>query len=287
VKKRASFLSRASFLADTVNTLEFKEKARKIISDTLLDHVKEYRGTGLAGRAEENRDRDPSQFEREINVSDKDEGITNAHVLMVIISRLVSLQRRIQIQKSNDRKKILDSIQKELKELNELRHSTEVDSEEETEILESIDSVTQELKRDAETIDEACKTRIWNFELDTKGKNNSITYQIVKERKSRKQIQKLIVGQDEYTDITAIRAKLEERYEVIVRQPFRTESDIQDFIDEYKIDFDTAQNTEWLEEEFTEQEVLSVIKNASKNAAPGPPGHTPGICICVHFLRNA
>jgi hypothetical protein len=88
-----------------LNTSEFKEKARKIISDTLLDHVKEYRVTGLAGRAEQNRDRDPSQFEREINVSDKEEGITNAHVLMVIISRLVSLQRRIQIQKSNERKR--------------------------------------------------------------------------------------------------------------------------------------------------------------------------------------
>jgi hypothetical protein len=95
---------------------------------------------------------------------------------------------------SRERKVRLEEIKERLKILIEKQHIVTEGSQEEEEVLIEIERVNQELKEDAERVDEAGRVRIRNFELDKTGKNNEYTFQVVKERKSRKQIKKLRVG---------------------------------------------------------------------------------------------
>jgi hypothetical protein len=155
-------------------------------------------------------------------------------------------------------------------------------SQEEEEVLIEIEKVNQELKEDVEKIDEAGRDRVRNFELDKTGKNNAYTFQPVKERKSRKQIKKLRIGNDEVQSPDEIMIKLQQKYQGIVGQPFKTEMELEEFVDKYSVEFDCINEGGWMENEFTPEDVLEAIKNAAKNAAPGPTGHTPSLYAYIY-----
>jgi hypothetical protein len=264
-------------LKDWVLTTDrFKERARRCIAETLIDHTNDREQSERLNRIER-RDRIPKEIEKEVQVNDRDEGVTNAHVLMVIINRIESLQRTIQLEYSRERKVRLEEIKERLKILIEKRHIVTEGSQEEEEVLIEIERVKQELKEDVERVDEAGRVRVRNFELDKTGKNNAYTFQVVKERKSRKQIKKLRVGDDEIQEPVEIMSKLQQKYQGIVGQPYDTEMELEEFVNKYEIEFDLINEGNWMENEFTPEEVLEAIKNASKNAAPGPTGHTPSL----------
>ena len=79
-----------------LTTEEFLEQAPKIIQDVLLDHDTWYRTRSYIDREKYIDDRLPREYEAEIDVIDKKEGIFNSHILMLIINRLVTLQKRVQ-----------------------------------------------------------------------------------------------------------------------------------------------------------------------------------------------
>jgi hypothetical protein len=69
--------------------------------------------------------------------------------------------------------------------------------------------------------------------------------------------------------------KLQQKYQGIVGQPYDTEMELEEFVNKYEIEFDLINEGNWMENEFTPEEVLEAIKNAAKNVAPGPTGHMP------------
>jgi hypothetical protein len=268
-------------LKDWVLTTDrFKERGRRVITETLIDHVND--------REQKERirieigDKLPREIEKEITVNDRDEGITNAHVLMVIINRIESVQRKVQIEYSKERRMRLEGIKERLKRLIEKRQLVTEGSEEEEEVLIEIERVNQELKEDVEKIDEAGRVRVRNFELDKTGKNNAYTFQVVKERKSKKQIKKLRVGNEEVQEPGEIMIKLQQKYQGIVGQPYETEMELDEFLNKYEVEFDLINDGNWMENEFTPEEVLEAIKNATKNAAPGPSGRTPSLYAYIY-----
>jgi hypothetical protein len=100
---------------------------------------------------------------------------------------------------------------------------------------------------------------------------------VARERRSKRQIRKLIVDDEEFTDPVGIIRQLELKYKGIVGHTFDEKMSLDDFIEKYDIQFDRLEEADWMSEAFTSEEVLSAIKNAAKNAAPGPSGHTPSL----------
>ena len=73
---------------------EFIERGRKVIEDTLLDHSKEYRLGNKEGREQYVNRRLPKEYEMELDLVDKEEGIYHSHILTVIVSKIEHLQKK-------------------------------------------------------------------------------------------------------------------------------------------------------------------------------------------------
>jgi hypothetical protein len=258
-------------------TERFQERARRVTTDTIIDHIPRQVDRELVNRREIDRSRGLGEIEKEIDVTDKEEGITNAHVLMVVLNRVEAVQRKVQLEYCKERRAALDRIKSDLKVLTERLVEVTEGSEEEIEIVEKLEQAKLELREDSERLDEAARVRIRNFELDKTGKNNAHTFQVARERRSKRQIRKLIVDDEEFTDPVGIIRQLELKYKGIVGHTFDEKMSLDDFIEKYDIQFDRLEEADWMSEAFTSEEVLSAIKNAAKNAAPGPSGHTPSL----------
>jgi crotonobetainyl-CoA:carnitine CoA-transferase CaiB-like acyl-CoA transferase len=147
-------------LKDWVLTTDrFQERARKVKAGTLIDHVNDREIRERLNRIE-NRDKIPREIEKEGQFNDREEGITNAHVLMVMVNRIESVQRKVQLEYSRERKARIEEIKERLKRLIEKRHLVTEGSQEEEEVLIEIKNVNQELKEDVEKIDEAGRVRV-------------------------------------------------------------------------------------------------------------------------------
>jgi crotonobetainyl-CoA:carnitine CoA-transferase CaiB-like acyl-CoA transferase len=147
-------------LKDWVLTTDrFQERARKVKAGTLIDHVNDREIRERLNRIE-NRDKIPREIEKEGQFNDREEGITNAHVLMVMVNRIESVQRKVQVEYSRERKARIEEIKERLKRLIKKRHLVTEGSQEEEEVLIEIKNVNQELKEDVEKIDEAGRVRV-------------------------------------------------------------------------------------------------------------------------------
>jgi hypothetical protein len=89
---------------------EFKEAGRTIIWQTIQAHeIKE----GIDNM----RYSTLREYDNRVNVIDKAEGTTTAHVLQVILTRVVALQRRIQSRKIRERKERMERYTKQMYEM--------------------------------------------------------------------------------------------------------------------------------------------------------------------------
>jgi hypothetical protein len=95
-------------------TEDFLSQAPDIIPDVLLDHDREYRNNSYADRDLFVKNRLPREYEMDLRVIEKGEGIFHAHILLVIINRLLTLQRRVQIEIIKKERKSLKSLTKPL-----------------------------------------------------------------------------------------------------------------------------------------------------------------------------
>jgi serine/threonine-protein kinase RIO1 len=100
-------------------TERFQERARRVIIDTIIDHIPRQVDRELVNRREIDRSRGPGEIEKEIDVTDKEEGITNAHVLMVVLNRVEGVQRKVQLEYCKERRAALDRVKSDLKVLTE------------------------------------------------------------------------------------------------------------------------------------------------------------------------
>jgi hypothetical protein len=233
-------------LKDWVLTTDtFMTKGRQLILETLLDHeMDENKRTFIIDRYRQDKNMKPKDIENEMTIIDKNEGVTHAHILMVLINRISALQRRVQTEMTKQRGQKLTKLKQDLDRLMTDRHTVMAGSDQELTILADIERTIQDIKSDSEMTDEAGRIRVRNFEQDQTGKNNAYTFSIVKEKKTKRQINKIIDNEIEYNQTNDIMTRLSQRYEKIVGQGFQTEMELEEFIDKYDITLDKAQDSD-------------------------------------------
>ena len=87
-------------------TEDFLSQAPDVIRDVLLDHDKEYRCKSYVDREAFVNNRKPREYEMDMEVIEKGEGIFHSHILLVIINRLLTLQRRVQTERGGKNSEI-------------------------------------------------------------------------------------------------------------------------------------------------------------------------------------
>jgi hypothetical protein len=210
---------------------EFLNGAPMLLENVLLDHDERFKDATLENRKEFVRDRIVKEYEDELRITDKEEGITNAHVLLVVIAELQALQRRIQKEASRKRRAKLQDIRTRLARSYQELDGTEAGSDREAEVQENIASIRAEISSEAEVIEMASRIRIENFTLASNGKNKAQSFYITKERKASRNISKLVKedGQ-EITEPEEIVQELQDRFCDTVGQAFEPSATLEDFL---------------------------------------------------------
>jgi hypothetical protein len=137
------------------------------------------------------------EFEDELMITDKEEGITNAHVLLVVIAELQDIRKPIQKEASRKRRAKLQDIWTRLARAYQKLDNTEAGSDKEAEVGENIANIKAEISSEAEVTETASRIRTENFTLASNGKNKAQLFYITKERKASKE--HLQANQGEWT----------------------------------------------------------------------------------------
>jgi hypothetical protein len=157
-------------------TEEFLEQAPKIIQDVLLDHDTHYKYRSYIDRERYINNRRPREYENELDVTDKNEGIFNSHILMLIINRLVALQRRVQGDVIRRGKKTLQQINQDIGDAY-LEYDTLAEGDErEAEVKEKILDLKAKLRDYTDNVEQAKRIRIENFYTNNMGKNKAASF---------------------------------------------------------------------------------------------------------------
>ena len=209
---------------------EFLDKGRKMIEETLLDHSKDFRHGDMIGRERYVDKRIPRDYENEIEITDRKEGIYYSHILIVLVSKLSHLQKNIQIKKSKERKAMLENYNIKLKGKHEELDEKEERGEDTKDIQEEIRDIQNELYHEVEAIDSAKRVKVENFEIDKKGKNNVYSFLAVREPKGRKQINKIKIGNDEIVDKCKIVEALQQKYKDTVSSEYVPTMSLTEFL---------------------------------------------------------
>ncbi len=253
----------------------FLVQGSQIIRHTLIDHSQHWQLTDQE-RHEVFEDIANTDIEEGLIVKDEMNGITNAHVVMIIIQRTQSLHRRTQKQLEEKSQEKLRRVQSEIQD-SLARLDREQNEEIRAEIEDSIEDLKQTLAQEAETIDQRNRQRIENFYKDKMGKQTAESYSIIKESK-RNGITKLEINDIEINEQKEINNILRDDYMTKVGEVFTPEMRLQDFLQKYQIQLETLpeEDRDKLEEEITRDEITAALKNKNKNSAPGPSGQTAG-----------
>ena len=258
---------------------DFLDRAPVLLENILLDHDERFKDATQEDRQDFIRDRTSKEYEDELRITDKEEGITNAHILLVVITELQGLQKRIQKEASRKRKAKLQDIRTRLSRAYQELDSTQAGSDRELEVQENIASIRAEISNEAEVIEMASRVRIENFTLASNGKNKAQSFYITKERKTSRNISKLVKedGQ-EITEPAEIVQELQDRFCDTVGQTFEPSATLEDFLEQHGVvlpEVSEAQRDS-LDQEFTFQDVKKALSN-SKGTAPGPTGQTASL----------
>jgi len=257
---------------------EFVERGERIISDTLIDHSQHKNKS-----ADERKDfyeKRISEYEANLEIVDRDCGIFYTHVFIVILKRLMVLQKRIYKEKKEARNKKARQIQNEIGELySELDRQGDRDDNQRQGIIDRIEEKKQELTEEAENWERAKNIRIENFYRDNNGKNTSASFQIVQEPKSSKHISMLHTGEGNITNKEDICKALENSYKDQVGEDFLQTCTLEEYIRKYEIEIGSIKDDqkEALEEEIASDEIRLALKKAKAQSAPGPTGQTVAI----------
>ncbi len=195
-------------------TNDFVNKAPSVIQDVILDHDKEYRSKSNIERDQYVRGRTPREYEKELEVIQTEDGIFHAHVLMIIINRLVPLQRRAQAAIIKKGKENLNRVIKEIGEKYEEIDNLPEGSAREGEVKEKLLELKNKLRNYAENVEHAKRTCIDNFYLDNMGTNRKASFATTREFKANKGVSRLVDAGEEITDKDKILNKLQDNFSV-------------------------------------------------------------------------
>jgi hypothetical protein len=128
-------------------------EAQEVVKDTLLDHDRTFRCKSYIERDRYIDGRRPRDYEQDLDVMEGDSGITNAHVLMIIIQKLVSLQRRVQGNIISKGKQKLQQLNEKIGKLYEDIDQIKEGDPREGELTEKLAVLKMELRDYTENVD--------------------------------------------------------------------------------------------------------------------------------------
>jgi hypothetical protein len=260
-------------------TEDFLSQAPEIIRDVLLDHDYEYRIKSYEERDIYINNRLPREYEKDLQVMEKGEGIFHAHVLLVIINRLLTLQRRVQTEIIKRGKEKLKNLNKAIGEKYE-----EIDSLPEGDhrivgVMSSLADLKGELRDYAENVEMARRTKMTNFYLDNMGKNRAASFAVTKEPRTGRGMCKLIDAETEITDKNEILSKLQENFFGTVGQICQPKRTLDVSLAEHGVGMpELGEDGPMLMDlEFSNDEIRRALSSTKADSAPGPLGQTTAL----------
>ena len=217
-------------------TENFLSRAPGVISEILLDHSSQYRNRSYMDREVFVDNRNPRQYEQDLDILDREAGICNSHILMVIINRLTTLQRRVQTETISQGKKKLDRLNREIGMLYQTLDNLGEGDAREGEIMEDLMNLKTDLRNYTDNVEQAKRIRIDNFYLDNMGKNRAASFTVTKEVRASRNIDKLIEQGEEITDRDRILELLHDNYFSTVGNRFQQTRTLESFLREHGVE---------------------------------------------------
>jgi hypothetical protein len=152
---------------------------------------------------------------------EKEEGIFNAYLFMIIINKITTLQRRVQGEIISKSRREIEKINMEIGDTYKLADSLHQDDVREEEIKEKLTNLKTRLRDMTETIEQDKRTRIDNFYKDNMGKSKAAFFTVTKEKRGNRNIGVLREADREYTDNEEILNRLQENYFSTVGRKFQ------------------------------------------------------------------
>ncbi len=206
---------------------------------------------------------------------DPHSGQTTIHVFSNLIHSLARLHDDIARKKALGVSKTLRETSVSLYRLQK-KIKGEADQGRRQEMHEEIVRLQQNLKSDLEAKDTASRLRIKNFYKTRIGKMQPETFHCVKETKSNRDINTLMVDGALVTDPERIVSVMQAWYEDTAERALPQLESLDSFLTRHHVDLPQIgeDQKDALEEEFTVEEVKQAIREAHEVSAPGPSGHT-------------
>lgn len=253
----------------------FQTQAYDVIRDTLLDHDLEKRYMSQAERCQYIDGRSIAEFEQELQLLESAEGITQAHIFVIILNKLQQLQKKVQNQLKFSRKEKLDKISKQLARLYAKIDSMDILHPDFQPLYEQIVDLKNQIRSDSDMVEMANRLRISHFYQSSSGKNVAASFYVCKENRRGGGIRKLVNDDGaEINDPIAILEQLTNSYTEKVGSSFNPSSTLNLFTDKYNVHLPNLDTEEFsfLDTEVTFDEVKEILQTVKKKSAPGPSG---------------
>jgi hypothetical protein len=257
----------------------FLRLGRETIINTLLDH--DQHNTMVTAQELQNMIEIgiPEGFERRIQIANPGEGITEMHVLNVVIKKLQSLAGRLARQDRDRTNRDVASADKTLKQLYDTLQTGQHTEEDRQGINIRISELKMHLKDKLAYRAAQEDSRIDTFQNSERGRMTKCSFIGTKDRKTHRNIDRLLVDGQEITDQDQIVEIMRDRYMQCTGQEQDIGADaVKNFVDDMGITMPTLtqEQQDIIGDEITRDEVRQALQTAKAHSAPGPTGQTIG-----------
>jgi len=169
----------------------------------------------------------------------------------------------------NKQSKTLGNLIKQIK-------SNRITENERRELQERYTEMQQDIKNDIEAKEHASEMRIQTFYKANTGKNVPVTFSVIKEKHKKTEINKLEIDNSIITDREEINTIMQNWYQETANKDHEQTLTLTDFMNKQNINIPkiTPEQADYLEQEFTEQEVQQAINDANETSASGISGQS-------------
>jgi hypothetical protein len=262
-----------------IGSEQFLQQGRQVIIQTLLEH--DQHDTQVTRQEMHNMITIgiPEGFERRLQISNTDDGITEVHVLNVIIKKLQLLAGRLDRQERDRVNHAILQTDKALKLLHTEIQAPALTDEARiglnTRITEHKvhlrDSLLQRATQEAARID--------TFQNTNRGRMTKCSFTGIKNKKAHKMIDRLHSNGQDVTDQEHIVQIMRDKYMQCTGQEQPVADDaVTQFLQDMDVTLPTLtpDQQDHIGDEISRDEVASALRSAKAHSAPGPTGQTLG-----------
>jgi len=261
-----------------IGSTEFLTLGRETIIKTILDHDQHFTYIEEQEMQDMINNGIPEGFERRVKIANENDGITELHVLNVIISKLQLLAGRLHRKaKDKDQKAItvadsrIKYLHKKLADTQNADSRQDINADITEQKIKLKDILTQQATRD--------QARIDTFTSTNRGRMTKCSFTDIKDKKAHTTIDKLIENGQTIHDQEQIASIMRDKYIQCTGQVNDISDDaVLKFTEDMDITLPTLTDIqrEQIGNEIDRDEVRQALQNAKSQSAPGPTGQTLG-----------